>query len=105
MKKEPFSLAWDRLRTWGKGEKNRLGRKYKSVSEASREVVLGRERVAPPFPLPQATPLLVSLADIFPILSRFLLFLTTAEPVPRLPMPEPANSAHAFSDSLTLTEF
>lgn len=49
MKKEPFSLAWDRLRTWGKGEKNRLGRKYKSVSEASREVVLGRERVAPAF--------------------------------------------------------
>ena len=53
-----------RLRTGGKGSKNKHGRKNKSVSEASREKA---ERKYGPFPPPQATARLASLADIFPI--------------------------------------
>ena len=62
-------IAWDQAAHWGK-------KKKKSASEASREVVWGGERVAeapPPFPPPQATAGLSSLAEIFP-------FFPTAQP-------------------------
>ena len=71
------SLAWDQAPSWGK-------RRKKWASEASREVVWGGKRVAPPFPPPQVTPRLISFADIFPFWPRFLPFSPTAEPGPRL---------------------
>ena len=40
------SLAWEQAPQWGK-------RRKKSASEASREVVWGGKRVAPPFPFPR----------------------------------------------------
>lgn len=56
-------LAWDQALYCGKKEK---------------------KWCAKPFPPPQNTTGLASLADVFPILPRFLPFSTTVEPGPRL---------------------
>ena len=69
------SLAWDQAPSSWK-------RRKKLASEASREVVWGGKRVAPPFPPPQVTARLASFADVFPIWPRFLNFFPTAEPCP-----------------------
>ena len=49
---------------------------------------------APPFPYPQATAGLASLADIFLIWPRFLPFPPTVEPGPRLKKPKHQSIGH-----------
>ena len=72
------SWAWEQAPPWGKRKKN-------SGSEASREVLWGGKRVAPPFALPQVTPSARFFRRYFSYLTPFFFpFSPTAEPGPRL---------------------
>ena len=74
MREKHFDAIWFFISL---GPGSALGEKgeKKSASEASREVVWGRERAErPPFPPPGATTMLASLADIFPIYPVFAFF-------------------------------
>ena len=68
---------------WEKGQKIGAGPKIKSASEASREVVLGGERVVALSPSPGYRPARFA-RRYFSYLTPFLPFSPTGEPGPRL---------------------